>query len=105
MTPLRFHPEADAEMMEAAVFYENQQQDLGKRFLSTVQNSLILIQINPDLYPSIHNDVKRCITKSFPFYGFILARLRFDPDARWFDPDARSDARSNRPKLRSRLDS
>lgn len=67
MTPLRFHPEADAEMMKAAVFYENQQQDLGKRFLSTVQNSLNLIQINPDLYPVIHNDVKQCITKSFPF--------------------------------------
>ena len=67
MIPLRFHPEADVEMMEAAVFYENEQLDLGKRFLSTVQHSLGLIQINPTLYPCIHNDVRRCLTKTFPF--------------------------------------
>lgn len=67
MMPLRFHPEADAEMMEAAVIYETQQQDLGKRFLSAVQNSVNLIQINPALYPVIHIDVRRCVTKIFPF--------------------------------------
>ena len=67
MTPLRFHPEADVEMMEAAVFYENQQLDLGKRFLAAVQHSLSTIQINPTLYPAIHSDVRRCITKIFPF--------------------------------------
>lgn len=67
MTPVKFHPEADAEMMEAAVFYETQQLDLGKRFLSEVQHSLSLIQINTTLYPIIHDDVRRCITKTFPF--------------------------------------
>ena len=68
MTPIRFHPEADAEMMDAAVFYESQQQDLGKRFLSVVQDSLNHIQINPHIYPVIHLEVRRCITKTFPFY-------------------------------------
>ena len=67
MNPLKFHPEADEEMMEAAVFYENQQLDLGKRFLSEVQHSLSLILINPTLYPVIYNNVRRCITKTFPF--------------------------------------
>jgi hypothetical protein len=33
MKPVRFHPEAEAEMMSAAKFYETQQQYLGKRFL------------------------------------------------------------------------
>jgi hypothetical protein len=28
MIPVRFHPDADAEMVEAALFYEAQQQDL-----------------------------------------------------------------------------
>lgn len=67
MIPIKFHPEADSEMMEAAIFYEAQQQDLGKRFLSVVQESLNHIQINPSLYPVIHLDVRRCITKTFPF--------------------------------------
>jgi len=76
MTPIRFHPEADSEMMEAAVFYETQQQDLGKRFLSVVQDSLSHIQINPKLYPIIHLDVRRCITKTFPFN--VLFRITPD---------------------------
>jgi toxin ParE1/3/4 len=67
MIPVRFHPDADAEMVEAALFYEAQQQDLGKRFLSVVQDSLTHIQINPTLYPVIHLDVRRCITRTFPF--------------------------------------
>ena len=40
MIPLRFHPEADAEMMSAAKFYETKQKDLGKRFLASVQDGL-----------------------------------------------------------------
>ncbi len=40
MSVIRFHPEADFEMMEAAVMYETLQHDLGKRFLSEVQRAL-----------------------------------------------------------------
>jgi len=67
MSVLRFHPEADFEMMEAAVMYEKLQHDLGKRFLSEVQNALTHIQINSQLYPVIYRDVRKCMTKTFPF--------------------------------------
>ena len=67
MTPIRFHPDADSEMMAAAAYYESQQEDLGKRFLSVVQDSLNHIQINPNIYPIVHLDVRRCMTKTFPF--------------------------------------
>ncbi len=76
MTLIRFHPEADNEMTEAAVFYESQQQDLGKRFLSVVQESLRHIQINPKLYPVIYLDVRRCTTRTFPFN--VLFRIMPD---------------------------
>ncbi len=36
MTPIRFHPEAESEMIAAALYYESQQKDLGKRFLSVL---------------------------------------------------------------------
>jgi hypothetical protein len=36
MTTVFFHPEADAELIAAAVYYEGQQEELGKRFLSSV---------------------------------------------------------------------
>ena len=34
MKPVRFHTDAEAEMNGAAAYYENEQPDLGKRFLT-----------------------------------------------------------------------
>ncbi|MCP5523473.1 MAG: type II toxin-antitoxin system RelE/ParE family toxin [Verrucomicrobiales bacterium] len=67
MKPVRFHPDADAEMLNAAVWYESQQEDLGKRFLVAVQDALNRIQLNPELYSFVDGDVRRCLTKTFPF--------------------------------------
>jgi len=91
MNPVRFHPEAEAEMIDEAKWYELQQANLGKRFLSTVQDSLNRIEFNPLLFPLIEDDVRRCLTKSFPFAvlfritpDFIavmaVMHLRRDPD-------------------------
>jgi len=67
MIPIRFHPDADAEMMSAAKYYETQQKDLGKRFLTSVQDALNRIQIKPLLYHEIETGVRRCLTTTFPF--------------------------------------
>ncbi len=67
MKPIRFHPEAEAEMISAAVFYETKQKELGKRFLTSVQNALNKIQVNPLLYQEIEEGVRRCLTTTFPF--------------------------------------
>jgi len=67
MKPVRFHPEAESEMIDAAAWYEAQQADLGKRFLTSVQDALNKIELNPDLYPVVERDVRRCLTKTFPF--------------------------------------
>jgi len=40
MKTVRFHPEAEAEMIDAAVWYESRQATLGKRFVTTVQDAL-----------------------------------------------------------------
>lgn len=53
MKPIRFHPEAEAEMVAAATYYEHQQLNLGKRFLSSVRGALNRIQINPESYPKV----------------------------------------------------
>lgn len=67
MKPIRFHPEAESEMMAASAFYETQQKDLGKRFLASVQDALNRIQVNPLLYSEIEDSVRRCLTTTFPF--------------------------------------
>ena len=63
-------------MIEAAAYYEAQQKDLGRRFLASIQDALNRIQVNPLLYREIEGDVRRCLTKTFP-YG-VLFRIRPD---------------------------
>jgi toxin ParE1/3/4 len=70
------HPEAETEMIEAAAYYEAQQADLGKRFLASVQDGINSILINPRLYRVVDLDVRRCLTKVFPF-GVLF---RIQPD-------------------------
>jgi toxin ParE1/3/4 len=76
MKPIRFHPEAEAEMINAAAWYEAQQIGLGKRFLTSVQDALNRIQLNPELYPAIEKDIRRCLITTFPFG--VLFRIKSD---------------------------
>jgi len=72
----RFHPEAESEMIEAAAWYEAQQTDLGKRFLTCVQDTLKRVELNPALYPVVDDDVRRCLTSTFPFG--VMFRIKED---------------------------
>ena len=76
MKSIRFHPEAESEMIDAAAWYESQQTDLGKRFLTCVQDALNKIKLNPTLYAVVESDVRRCLTKTFPFG--VLFRIKPD---------------------------
>jgi len=67
MKPVRFHPEAEAEMIDAAAWYQTQQRDLGGRLLAAVADAIQRIALNPDLYPRLEGDVRRCLTRTFPF--------------------------------------
>lgn len=67
MKAVKFHPDAESEMIKAAAYYEEQQTDLGRRFLASVQDAINRIIVNSRLYPVVELDVRRCLTKTFPF--------------------------------------
>jgi toxin ParE1/3/4 len=67
MMLVRFLAEAEAEMTEAAAYYEMQRADLGKRFLTSVQDAVNRIQINPLLFSVVECDVRRCKVRTFLF--------------------------------------
>lgn len=67
MNSVCFHPEAESEMNDAAAWYETQQHNLGRRFLTSVQDALNRIQVQPRLYPIVEGSIRRCLTKTFPF--------------------------------------
>ena len=67
MKPVFFHPDAKSEMVDAAAWYETQQINLGKRFLSSIQDTINRLKLQPNLYSFVESDVRRCLTKIFPF--------------------------------------
>ena len=48
MIPYDFHPEAKAEFIEAAVFYESRRVGLGNSFATEVERTITLIRSHPD---------------------------------------------------------
>lgn len=74
MNVVKFHPDAESEMINAAAYYESQQPDLGRRFLAAVQDSINRILLNPRLYPVVELNVRRCLTKTFPF-GILFREM------------------------------
>jgi hypothetical protein len=69
MTAVRFHSEAEAEMIHAAVWYEQQQRDLGGRFLASVQDGITRIQINPRLFPVVEENSRKNLPLQHHFRG------------------------------------
>ncbi len=74
MNSVIFHPSANLEMMEAAKYYEKQQEDLGQRFLLNVQKAVKNISFNPFLYAFIDSESIKCRVEKFPFG--IVFRLK-----------------------------
>jgi len=64
---LRFHPEAQIEMVESAKYYEAEQSGLGKRFLEAIRTSIHKVRLFPSIYQRLDGEVRRCCVERFPF--------------------------------------
>jgi hypothetical protein len=67
MKPVRFHPDAQVEMVESARYYERQREGLGGRFLEAVHTSIRRIQLSPSAFQRIGEGTRRCCVRGFPF--------------------------------------
>jgi hypothetical protein len=54
-------------MIDAAAWYQAQQRGLGGRLLAAVADAIQRIALNPELYPPVEGDIRRCLTRTFPF--------------------------------------
>lgn len=61
------HPEARIEFRETAIYYSEKSSSLAKAFCTEVENAIEKIVENPDLYRVIDEDVRRCLTRRFPY--------------------------------------
>ncbi len=67
---LVFHPSVRIDMDDAYIWYETQNRGRGEEFLSSVQKVLGRIQNNPEMHERIYGDVRRCLTRRFPYGVF-----------------------------------
>jgi plasmid stabilization system protein ParE len=64
---IAFHPQALAEFEDAARYYEERQSGLGLRFYTSVEAALQRIAESPVQWPVLEQDVRRCLTRVFPY--------------------------------------
>ena len=69
---LMIRPEAEAELAEAFIWYENRLPGLGAEFLLCVDAVLSAILRNPEMYPVILKDARRALVRRFPYAIFFV---------------------------------
>ncbi|SKC09113.1 type II toxin-antitoxin system RelE/ParE family toxin [Dyadobacter psychrophilus] len=60
-------PLAKQDIQEAAIWYNEQQADLGKRFTKFIRSKVKRISENPQLYPVRYLSVRTAVVDVFPF--------------------------------------
>lgn len=63
-------PEAEAEVIEAATWYEQKSQTLAARFAQEFRSTLTNVVNNPYLYQLIDDEIRRAPVTGFP-YGVL----------------------------------
>jgi plasmid stabilization system protein ParE len=71
-----FHPEALTEYAEAVQYYAEQRTEVAQAFIDAVEDAVYRIRESPTRYVVIDEDVRRCMTRRFP-YGILYT---IEPD-------------------------
>jgi plasmid stabilization system protein ParE len=75
VTLLEFHPEAEAELLDAARWYGALAVNLRERFIVEVARALDAVRSAPHSFPKVSGDARRTILRAFP-YGVVYVELR-----------------------------
>jgi plasmid stabilization system protein ParE len=79
LTDVEFHPEAEAELLAAARYYEDQAENLGFDFLAAVEATCERVLQFPEVGSPFGTRLRRVLVARFPYgvlYKFEGARLR-----------------------------
>jgi plasmid stabilization system protein ParE len=76
--PVVLSIEAEADLDQAAQWYEQRSSGLGTDLLTKVRETFARIMDNPELYPEVHHRIRRAPIRRFPygvFYRQMAGRL------------------------------
>jgi toxin ParE1/3/4 len=65
-----FHPEALTEYAEAVQYYMGQRTEIAQSLINAIEDAIYRIRESPTRYGEIDEDVRRCMTRKFP-YGIL----------------------------------
>ena len=69
---LEFHPEAELELIEAAVYYERQVVGLGERFEAEIRRATDLLLVQPEIGIPADSHLRKFVLTRFPFTLFYV---------------------------------
>ena len=67
MRKVTLHEEADAEVNEAAKYYEEREPGLGLLFLAAVEEAVEKVLANPEAFQLVGDEIRRKIIGRFPY--------------------------------------
>jgi toxin ParE1/3/4 len=70
--PVIIRPEAEEDLTQAYLWYNEKRPGLGDEFLLKVEAALDLISENPDSNPIIYNGIRRKLIGRFPYAVFYV---------------------------------
>ena len=65
-----FHPDALTEYAEAVQYYAEQRVEIAQAFIDAIEDAVYRLRESPTRYSTIDEDVRRCMTRKFP-YGIL----------------------------------
>ncbi|HEY9073765.1 MAG TPA: type II toxin-antitoxin system RelE/ParE family toxin [Desulfobaccales bacterium] len=76
---VRFHPDADAEINEAAAFLDIESPGLGLAFLDDLEHAIEVIVSHPVAAPILRGRLRRKVLRKFPYsiiYSIVGEEIR-----------------------------
>lgn len=69
-------PEAEADILDAAFWYEQQQPSLGHELIVEIESAIAQAAENPFRFPSLRRkpEVRQVLTRRFPYRVFFIRR-------------------------------
>ncbi len=72
MPLLKVRPEAEADALEAAFWYEGERRGLGLEFNDALRATFARIEGSPLRFPLVSREFRRAIVQRFPFGVFFI---------------------------------
>jgi len=63
---------AEADVLDAALWYEQRSPGLGREFLAAVEVTLAEIAAMPERYPVVHGEARRALLRRFPYGVYFI---------------------------------